>query len=273
MNENVRILIQNAELIKSSFQSDIAISILAEGHVAAVMQARSFKLDSKPGDVMFEGDPAMEVFHTGRAKDYQIPEEVFGIPVFGKLIPCKDEYGEVYAVIASAYSMKKQYAVEESSGALNASLVQTRKGLDDISEDAISLADQMSEVKEAASTVERSINGAEQLLNAIHSNASRSNILALNASIEAARAGEAGRGFAVVANEMGKLSKLSQESAKGISEAFRSMYDELKIVVERVSAVDGIATNQAASIQEITAALQDITRASEHLAELIKSEE
>lgn len=272
MDERVSALIQHAECVKASFQSDIAISILADGHVVAVLQPKTFKLDSRPGDELFDGDPAIEVFQTGVEKDYQIPEEVFGVPLFGKLIPCKDTRGEVYAVIASAYSLKKQYSAEESSGELRDSLAQTRKGLDDISAGAVDLAEQMGAVRDISMEVEQSINGAEQLLNAIHSNASRSNILALNASIEAARAGEAGRGFAVVANEMGNLSKMSQESAKGISNAFMTMYEQLKIVVEKVTAADGIATNQAAAIQEITATLQDITDSSERLAELIKSE-
>ncbi|RVT94558.1 chemotaxis protein [Sphingomonas crocodyli] len=62
--------------------------------------------------------------------------------------------------------------------------------------------------------------------------ASRTNLLALNASIEAARAGEAGRGFAVVADEVKLLSRQAKDATGKITALVAT-------VDERASAVEG----------------------------------
>ncbi len=62
--------------------------------------------------------------------------------------------------------------------------------------------------------------------------AKQTNLLALNAAIEAARAGEAGKGFAVVADEVRKLSTLSGDTGKRISETVRTVNDSIEATLQ-----------------------------------------
>lgn len=66
-----------------------------------------------------------------------------------------------------------------------------------------------------------------QMISLINDVASRTNLLAMNASIEAAHAGDAGKGFSVVAHEIRKLAENTSKNATGISQ-------NLKEITERI---------------------------------------
>ncbi|MBC7458826.1 MAG: cache domain-containing protein [Bdellovibrionaceae bacterium] len=59
-------------------------------------------------------------------------------------------------------------------------------------------------------------------------------LLSFNASVEAARAGESGKGFSVVAEEIGKLARLSGDTAKEISQIIAASSDEVSAISKEI---------------------------------------
>lgn len=112
------------------------------------------------------------------------------------------------------------------------------------------------------------IDQLKQMGAAVAQIADQTNLLALNAAIEAARAGEAGRGFAVVSDEVRKLSQLSGETGRNISDKIDLINQAIRTAfesAEKSAEQDALAVNAAE--QTIHQVLDDLRQVTGGLAD------
>ena len=110
---------------------------------------------------------------------------------------------------------------------------------------------QLSKITSEFQILEENFGKIRKMSDGITGIASRTNLLALNASIEAARAGEAGRGFSVVAENIRELSSATTELVGGINESISALYKSIDSVNQAIDATKGKTAENAAFVDGV----------------------
>ncbi len=101
--------------------------------------------------------------------------------------------------------------------------------------------------------------------------ASRTNLLALNASIEAARAGDAGRGFAIVADEVRQLADRAAKASKEIEQIVLQIQSETSSVQQAMEVGTQQVIDGTKRAEQARQSLTDIIQVSHRIETLVLS--
>jgi len=166
-------------------------------------------------------------------------------------------------------------SVEEVSSSMEEMNSSVTQNADSAKQTAAIATKAASDAKEGGRTVAETVSAMKSIaekINIIEEIARQTNMLALNAAIEAARAGEHGKGFAVVASEVRKLAERSQGAAKEIGTLSSTSVDVaekagklledivpgIQKTAELVQEINASSTEQAAGIEGVTQAIQQL---------------
>lgn len=250
---------------EGSFLTVLDAEGIVKGFAIPAGQQPILSVDSRMDD---PSGAFSEVIRTGKKKHNFLSKEVMGEAFEGVLVPIK-ERGTVIGCLTYTHSEGNKTQMRDVMQEFKTSITDINKSITGVIGGIEEVFEKLSAMNAQTTDVETDVSAATDVVKKISSNASRSNILALNASIEAARSGEAGKGFAVVAAEMGKLANDSGSSAKEIDNKLDAISMHLEVIANSITDTNTAAKEHLDSISDIQNKLQSIIDLSGEMLEKI----
>lgn len=257
-----------APYLNKLIQDDITVGIYNTEQLLLNIPGETFALNVKAGDPLAPGDIITDAIKTNSPKSAMVPKELFGFPLIARALPLLDDNGKIIGGVGIGTSLEKSNNLFTVAESLSAIVEETAAALEDIAGSVTQLADQVTGVTNLIDEVNTGAAQIGHVSTVVRGLSDQSNLLGLNAAIEAARAGESGRGFSVVADEIRKLATNSKENVAQIDDLTMNISNSLKNLLNAFSGINELTDNQAASIQEISATVQEISRNAHNLSEM-----
>ncbi|WP_186278825.1 methyl-accepting chemotaxis protein [Lysinibacillus sp. BW-2-10] len=271
-HEYIQTLVHFAPTFKQLFLNDVAITISDTEKVVFHSDSNAIKIgNANPVGILLKtNEPMYQVMQIRKMIQMDIPIELYGISGKITISPLFDDQKKVIGSIVIATSLDNQVKLTQVAKQFSQSSETISASTQELAASANHLKHFIENLETSQSEMRHQVENSTKILGMINSVAKNTRILGFNAGIEAARSGEYGRGFSVVAKE---ITKLADQSADSVNE-IRRLLDQLKYKVDQVANITqetvGIASNQKASIEEISISIQNLANAAEEIEKLAK---
>jgi twitching motility protein PilJ len=186
---------------------------------------------------------------------------------------------ELAATLNSVQEMTKSIqrvadSAREAEDVARSASATALKGGEAVEQTVVGILEVRETVAETTRKVKRLAESSQEIskiVAVISSIASRTNLLALNASIEAARAGEAGRGFAIVADEVRQLADRSAKALKEIEQIVMQIQSETGAVMMAMEEGTQQVIEGTKRAEQAKRALENIIQVTNRIDVLVRS--
>lgn len=238
---------------------DEPVSVAVTNRIGFIFNqpCKEIPLSSELGVPFPEGSTPGMVIASGKRTAREVPPHVYGIPFKSYAIPLY-EGNEVAGCLMIAKSIETIKSVKEAITSLSDEIEQVVMAVNEITEGVQVASENNQMVSEQMNQLLEETRKMNEILGVINKFSNSTKILGLNASIEAARAGTAGKGFAVVAQEIERLSGNTTQSAQEIGTMVGNIEVQVNDISEGSRETTDAFTQQAASLQEIAATIENL---------------